>query len=94
MLTDEQVVDMATVLTMDTGLMDMLLLREENRGLRQELDRVMGLIQEWARNQYVPDTHKQGDDLLPWLRRTKALDEQMLRLGGVKPRKVTEEEDA
>lgn len=91
MLTDEQVIDMATVLTMDTRLMDMLLLQEENKGLRQELDRVMGLVQEWARNQYIPDDHKHGDDLIPWLRRARALDEQLLRLGGIEPRKVTEE---
>lgn len=85
-MTDDQTVDAAAVLTMDTRLMDMLLLREENRELRKELDRVMALIHEWAHNQYVPDTHKQGDDLLPWIRRARALDYQMMRLGGVEPR--------
>jgi hypothetical protein len=90
-MTDDQVIDAAAILTMDTQLMDMLILREENAELRRELDRLMSLIQEWARNQYIPDDHKQGDDLLPWLRRARKLDEQMLRLGGVEPRKVTEE---
>jgi len=90
-MTDEQVIDAAAILTMDTRLMDILLLREENRELRTELDRVMALIREWAHNQYIPDDHKQGDDLLPWLYRARALDEQMLRLGGVEPRRVTEE---
>lgn len=85
-MTDEQVIDAAAILTMDTRLMDMLLLREENKELRKELDRVMALIQEWARNQYIPDDHKHGDDLLPWIRRARALDYQLMRLGGVEPR--------
>jgi len=92
MLTDDQTIDAAAMLMVDSRLTDNLLLREEIAGLRRDLSALNDLVAEWAQAQHPPANRKQGDDLMPWLNAERDLSIRLMRAGGVEPRIVPEGE--
>lgn len=89
-LTDDQAIDAAAILMTNTRLMDILLAREEIAELRRELRELRALVSDWAHLQYVPVSHKEGDDLLPWIRAERAASVRLMRAGGIEPRGASE----